>query len=516
MLYQDDVEKNIYTMPYDEPYEIGNESKAFFSWLNILIPSQSNSTPKVHYKLIDHMMTRHKRQLAVCHRGMAKSTLVGEYLPLYIASLGSYPNFGKVDNLVIFSATIDQAQEHLANILDFYEKSPKLQTFLKLHTKGKKKPKVDEIWFTNVNGDEIVMQAIGAGQAMRGTKKGDTRPQLLIFDDIMTDDILTSELERKKLHSWFYSSVARAVDVNHFKFLVIGTPMTQDDLLWNMWQSEKWHTLLLPLVQDMFTDKEDIVSSWMDRFTPEIVWDDYMEAKSMGALGEYYREMLLQVTPQETRVFQDEWFHEISPEVFKKNMHNMNYYTTMDYAVSEKASSDYRCIITMAVDRDGVRYIVRINYGRWNPSETVDILFQHFRKFRPISFKAEKAALQQVLGHYIEKRMIEEGTYVMQDYLELNSKSSKHARIMSLQPLMKQGKIKLIKGWYEAGKAELLYEMKGYTVEGGTTKHDDVVDTLANFNDPNFILDTSSAVRTIEYEDNTYIVDEMIADSTIF
>jgi len=274
MLFENCQETNVTTIPYDSPYEIGNESKAFFSWLNTLIPEQDNKTPKIHYAIIDQVTTRNTRQQVIVHRGGAKSTLVCEYLPLYIASLGKYPNFGKVENLIIFSATIDQAQEHLANIVDFYEKSPKLQTFLKLTTKGKKKVKVDEIWFTNLNGDEIVIQAIGAGQSMRGTKKGSTRPQLCINDDIMTDDILTSELERKKLHSWFYSSVARAVDVNHFKQIVIGTPMTQDDVMWNWWQSNKWHTLLLPLVQEMFTSKEDIVSSWMDRFTPEVIWDD--------------------------------------------------------------------------------------------------------------------------------------------------------------------------------------------------------------------------------------------------
>ena len=515
MLFDNDEQKLISTIPYDEPYKIGNQAKAFFSWLNVLIPKQQNETPKTHYALIDHVMTRHQRQQVVCHRGMAKSTLVGEYLPLYIASLGHYPNFGRVENLVIFSATIDQAQEHLANILDFYEKSPKLQTFLKLHTKGKKKPKVDEIWFTNMKGEEIVMQAIGAGQSMRGTKKGDARPQLLIYDDIMTDDILTSELERKKLKQWFYSSVQRAVDVTHFRHIVIGTPMTEADIFWGMWQSESWHTLLLPLTQEMITNKENIISSWMDRFSPEVIWNDYLEAKSMGALSEFYREMLLQVTPQETRVFQDEWFHEVSPEDFKKNMHEMNYFTTMDFAVSEKDASDYRAIMTIAVDRSGVRYVVRIDHGRWNPSETVEILFEHFRRFRPISFKAEKAALQQVLGHYIEKQMVAENTYVLQDYLELNSKVSKHARILSLQPIMKQGRLKFVKGWYEAGKAELFYEMKGYTVEGGKTKHDDLVDCLANFNDPNFVIETSST-RDIEIEGDHYIDDVMIADSAIF
>jgi hypothetical protein len=64
-------------------------------------------------------------------------------------------------------------------------------------------------------------QAKGAGESMRGTKRGKDRPQLLVFDDILSDEILESEVQRKKLHTWFFSTVSNSVDITHFKYIMI-------------------------------------------------------------------------------------------------------------------------------------------------------------------------------------------------------------------------------------------------------------------------------------------------------
>ena len=47
---------------------------------------------------------------------MAKTTVLSKFLPLYIASTGELPNFGRVLNCIIFSATYDQAVDLLKDI----------------------------------------------------------------------------------------------------------------------------------------------------------------------------------------------------------------------------------------------------------------------------------------------------------------------------------------------------------------------------------------------------------------
>lgn len=505
---------SVYTPDYRLAYQPKKESIHFFNFVNLVIGKMDNATPKTHYILIDHMMTKHQNQQALCHRGMGKSAVISMMLPLYVAAMGKFPNFGHVKNLVLFSATITQAEEHLANMRALYEKSESLQSYITLVDNKTIRPKNNQLVFDNNHGNRIYIQAKGSGESMRGTRKEDTRPQLLIFDDIMVDEILTSELERKKLHSWFYSAVSNAVDITHYKYLVIGTPMTQADLLWNMKLSEEWHTLMLPVAHEFPVPQEEIVSSWSDRFTPERIYDKYREAKSMGADGEFFREMMLNVTPLDTRVFEDRWFKEYSIDDIKKHLPSMNHFTTMDLAVSQKESADYTVIITIAVGDNDVWYIRQIDVKRMNPSEVMDNLFEHIRRYRPIEMRAEKAALQQVFDHYLEKRMIQENTYVMHNPLELNSKLSKHQRILSLHNKMKTGKIRFPKNASPDGMAELIYELKGYTNEGATTKHDDAIDALANFNDPHFVISSQVTMGESTIED--YGSEFMNSDSSIF
>ena len=84
--------------------------------------------------------------------------------------------------------------------------------------------------------------------------------------------------------------------------------------------------------------------------------------------------------------------------------------------------------------------------------------------------------------------MIRTGVYFQTNGLVNNSVTSKEQRIVALQPLMKMKKIHFPDDIDTDAMAELLYEMKGYIKTGATTAHDDGIDCLANFLDPDFII----------------------------
>ena len=59
---------------------------------------ESHKSPVVHYRMLDNLIEDNgKDTINMCHRGMAKTTLLGEYLFLYLAVFGRLPNFGQVD-----------------------------------------------------------------------------------------------------------------------------------------------------------------------------------------------------------------------------------------------------------------------------------------------------------------------------------------------------------------------------------------------------------------------------------
>ena len=479
-----------YTPDYTKPYHPKKESIEFLSWCNINLVAEDNKTPRMHYEMLDVVLSEEKRVQAIVHRGGAKTTVLNTKLALYVASLGYMPNFYNKDgnlqnvkNMMIFSGSEEQAIGLLEEIVFMWENSEVLQQTLTLQKATKKNAR-----FKNEKGDIIYMQVKGSGQSLRGTKRAGKRPQLMMFDDILPDDALFSKTERIRVTKWFTSSVQPAVDVNFNKMIVVGTPFAEDDILMKMKKGQKYMTIFCPVAHRFPVAKEELVSSWPDRFTKDEIWNLYEGAKELSEEASFYREYMLQVTSEETRVFKDDWLKYYNYKDIKERFKEMNFYTSMDIAVSTKSSGDFRVIATIGVDKDKNWFLVRLDVGHYNPSEIIDILFEHVRQFRPLETRAEKASLQQVLDHFIQLEMHRTGTYFNYSGLTNNSSQQKEYRITALQPLFKTGKIWLPQDKDQDAIAELDYEYKGFTKEGATTPHDDVLDCLANFIDPDFIV----------------------------
>ena len=499
---------------YRIPYLPKDMSARFFSWVNLHITRESNKTPRMHYQMIDELLTEDQNVQAMVHRGGAKSTVLTNYLPIYVACHGELPNFGVVHNLIIFSATIEQAIDQLKGIRDIWDNSDALHEILTLTKDRRGKvvaDKVDHICWTNQDGHVIHIQAKGAGQSMRGTKKNGHRPQLLIFDDILVDAILTSESERKKLKVWFYSTVANSVYVSHYKKIVVGTPMTDDDLLMEMLRSTTYKSVKFPVANEFPVPVEEIVSSWKDRFTPERIMKQFQEAKEMGAEGDFYREMMLEVVNDEMRIFEERFFKTFEYKDIKKDLAQMNFFTSMDLAVSKKKSADFSVLITIGVNKDGHWFIVKCDVGRFTPTMVIDKLFEHVKMFKPLEVRAEKAALQQVLSHFIDEKMLRENRHFLMNSLEYNSTTKKEYRILGLQPKFKARMVHFPHDELHDEIMLLKKEMLGQTKETNTTGHDDCPDTLANFNDPNFVVLPS------DYDSISMSYHDMeLKDSTVF
>jgi len=483
------MSKRYYKPDYTIPYKPLNLSLEFMSWCNINLVEESNMTPRAHYEMVDHVLQEGKFKQVIASRGLGKTTVLNSKLALYVLSKGYMPNFGKVSNLMIFSGSEDQAIGLLEEIIFLWENSEELQKTLKLDHSTKKNAR-----FINENGVKVYIQVKGSGQSLRGTKRAGVRPELLLFDDILSDDALFSKTERLKVTKWFMSSIRPAVDISHYKMIVVGTPFAEDDILNKMKLGRQYSTLILPVCNEFpVPRKEDIVSVWRDRFTKEEIWELYQGAKEMDEEGSFYREYMLETSSEEMRVFKDRWLKYYDYDELKDKFSEMNFFTTMDIAVGKRTASDFSVVMTIGVDKHNNWFLVAIEVGKFNPSEIIEIMFEQIRKFRPIDTRVEKASLQQVLDHFIELEMTRTNTYFNYGALELNSIQGKEARITALQPKFKMGQIRIPDNKYAESIAELVYEYKGFTKEGATTAHDDVIDALANFLDPNFVIPPAGA-----------------------
>ena len=119
---------------------------------------EEHKTPLVHYKMLDTLTEHGSRVLNMCHRGVAKTTLMAEYLFLYMATYGELPNFGQVDLAIYVSDSIENGVKNMRKNLEFrWDNSDFLKQYV---------PRIrftDIRWeFENADGKLFIVKGYGA------------------------------------------------------------------------------------------------------------------------------------------------------------------------------------------------------------------------------------------------------------------------------------------------------------------------------------------------------------------
>src|SRR5574343_1645752 len=171
----------------DPEYVPSQFALAFVNFIKLVNGGQGeeNKTPTLHLKMLDQIDQPNSRKIAnMVHRGAAKTTVLGEYLILYLATFGELPTFGQVDFALYVSDSIDNGVKNMRKNLEFrWENSTFLQKYVP-HAKF-----TDIHWhFKNVSGKEFIVKGYGAKTGVRGTKANGKRPQLAIVDDFVSDE----------------------------------------------------------------------------------------------------------------------------------------------------------------------------------------------------------------------------------------------------------------------------------------------------------------------------------------
>ena len=104
--------------PFYVPSDFALEFVTFIKLVNGE-DGEENLTPVVHYKMLDTITNGGKNIINLCHRGIAKTTVMGEYLFLYIGTYGELPGFGKVDLALYVSDSIENGVKNMRKNLEF-------------------------------------------------------------------------------------------------------------------------------------------------------------------------------------------------------------------------------------------------------------------------------------------------------------------------------------------------------------------------------------------------------------
>lgn len=446
------------------------------------VEGEENKTPPVHLRMLDQVDTLEEDVLNMCHRGLAKTTVLGEYFYLYVATFGELPTFGTIDLAIYVSDSIDNGVKNMRKNLEFrWENSEFLQKYIP-HAKF-----TDTRWeFTNSSGKKFVVKGYGAKTGVRGAKEMGKRPQLAILDDLVSDEDARSPTVIASIEDTIYKAIDYALDPNKRKIIWSGTPFNAKDPLYKAVESGAWKVNVYPVCKKFPCTKEEFEGSWPDRFNYDYVKKQYDKAVKSGKADAFNQELMLRIMSDEDRLILDGDIAKYNRAALMKNKHLYNFYITTDFATSEKNSADYSVVSVWAYSANGDWFWVDGVCARQNMASNLDDLFRLVQTYKPLKVGVEVNGQQGGFVPYIKERMATTGIWFS---LASDSNSNregirvatnKFVRFQTVVPLLKAHKIMLPLDLMDHPcMVEAMDELTLVSVHGFKSKHDDFMDTIS-------------------------------------
>lgn len=467
-----------------ETYKPSQFAIEFINFIKLVNGShgEENKTPLMHYKMLDSLIDGNTQVATMCFRGSAKTTLMAEYLMLYLAVFNELPNFGAVNLLLYVTDSIDNGVKSARKNLEHrWENSEFLRTYI---------PTIkftDIRWeFTNKDGKKFVVKAYGAKSGVRGVREHNKRPQIAILDDLVSDDDARSPTVIESIKSTVHEAVINALHPRRQKIVWLGTPFNANDPLYESVESGAWTVNVYPVCEKFPCTREEFKGAWGDRFNYDYVKMRYDSALAVGRVSGFYQELMLQIMGDDEKLIQDsdlQWYN--SSGLMEKRS-NFNFYITTDFATSEKQSADYSFISVWAVNNKGYYFWVDGICARQTMDKNLDDLFRLVSKYNPQTVGVEVSGQQGGFIPWIQREMLERNIFFT---LASNSKDGQ----LGLRPTTNKLErfnivvpdFKLKRFFFPIDKKhtpvmrELLLELSQAAVGGFRSKHDDGLDTIS-------------------------------------
>lgn len=444
---------------------------------------ESNKTPVLHYRMLDKAVSDSGKDLInLVHRGAAKTTLLGEYLFLYLAVFGELDGFGKVPFAIYVSDSIDNGVKNMRKNLEYRRaNSDFLMEWIP-------EAKFNDItWeFTNKVGNKLVVKGYGAKTGVRGAKALGKRPVLAVLDDLISDEDARSPTVIASVEDTVYKAIDYALDPTRRKIIWSGTPFNAKDPLYKAVESGAWEVNVYPVCERFPCSKEEFRGSWEDRFTYEFVKKQYEKAKASGKIDTFNQELMLRIMSDDDRLIFDSDIQWYSRRELIQRRGQYNFYITTDFATSEKTSADFSVISVWAINNKGYWFYVDGICARQTMDKNIDDLFRLVQEYQPQSVGIEVTGQQGGFIPWIQDEMMKRNIF-FDIASESNSgkpgirpTTQKFTRFMTVLPWFKQ-KIMFFPREMENEKPiiEAMNELTLAAKGGFKAKHDDFIDTIS-------------------------------------
>jgi predicted phage terminase large subunit-like protein len=380
-------------------------------------------------------------------RGFSKSTRFSLAFPIWVTF------YRKRNFPILFASSQRQAAENLQSIKDEIEQNERLaEDFGEMKGKTWKADKI-----TLANGTAIV--ARGAGASTRGIKNGPNRPDVAICDDIMTDEIAASKVQRDKRYRWF-KRVVLPLGKDIFPVL-INTIFHEDDIVCRLLK-ELTEGQLKGWVGFRFAARTPSGESLWSAY-----WTEEKLRKKEDELGSaaWSTEMMNEPLSSEDSIIKKFVYYDLR----ELNVAAAKKFGGIDPAtgVHDKCAFD-----TLADPDTGVLYVLDSWGERLAEAGFLEKIIDTFLVYKHASIGFEEVAFQ---GIY--KNNLMEKAAARKVWLPITGRKtgglSKVQRVKEMAPLIEAGFIR-----FRSDQNELVEQLSMFTPDGPKSAYDDEADAL--------------------------------------
>jgi predicted phage terminase large subunit-like protein len=406
--------------------------------------------PLFHHEMYQLACSGLKRIVICAPRSFAKSTVFSKIYPLFQILEGT------ARRIFIVSATGTLAEHWLAQIRTELESNARIL----MHFGDVKTDKWTQshIICRRGNGTECELVAKGAGYQIRGY-----RPDVVIIDDIETDEHVTSSDQREKLLNWFNKALINTLEKDS-QLVMIGTLLHPLSLLADVMEREGWE------VRKYQAIKPNGKSLWPEKWPLEALETRRKEIGSRAFNSEFQNEPIISENP----IFIKEWFKGYEPEseAFKKHGGNGGLHTVIacDPAIAKKEGSDFTALVALSAtfEKEPKYYVRKVVRGHWPINRQVAEIVRLYDEYTASKLIVETVAYQEALADEV-RRWCEDNHRHIQ-ISPIKPDRDKERRAHAVAPTVERGQVYF--DMSDPGQQGLMTEMMIFP----TGDHDDRVD----------------------------------------
>ena len=469
----------------------------FFNFIRLTLGEEpENANSLAHYFLVDVIFMQDSvkeymtvrgidydslkgRTTVLCCREFAKSTIIGSFVPLFMAWKGELPGFGAVNyGIYVGDSMRNNVKTTMNTIEQVYYESEWLQTQFESARftdelveliRNPRTPTEIHLYETTIaigkkphqvpgrSKRKFAMRGVGAQTGTRGTRSGLQRPQFAIIDDVIPSEAdANSETVLTNIDKTIESDVLNALHGAGSFAILIGTPYNKKDPVYQRIESGAWVPVVFPICERIHEDLvlKEFRGAWEDRHSYEKVMKRYMDASRGNKLRSFMQELMLRISSEKDRVIPNNYIEPFTRENILKNGAGYNWYITTDFTTTGGTGNDFSGMAVWAVSSNGDHFLVDLVLKKMELAIQYNELFRLVNKYKrytgTIEVGIEIDGQQKIHLFAIKELMTKKNEYftiakqkggLREGILSKSGKGGKEGRFSVMVPLFQAGKI---------------------------------------------------------------------------